>query len=145
LWDDAAALESPDPASLSICEGRSCHASDALVVALDPADDCPCAASSVFMVAGDICEPALNPEAGAELVDAGLAMANGSTALKPADCGEDALDEDALDDVSELTASSAAVAAPRANSIAKLRNRRLMRPIFHADYRASPMPRGKAP
>jgi hypothetical protein len=135
LYDDAAALESPDPASLPICEDRSCHASDALVVALDPADDCPCAASSVFKVAGDICEPALNPEAGAELVDAvtGLAIWNGSTALKPVDCGEDALDEDALDEVNELTASSAAVAAPRANSIAKLRNCRLMRPTFHAD------------
>jgi hypothetical protein len=76
----------------------------------------------VFKVAGDTCEPALNPEAGAELVDAvtGLAIWNGSTALKPVDCGEDAL-EDALGEVNELTASSAAVAAPRANSIATLR------------------------
>jgi hypothetical protein len=77
----------------------------------------------VFKVAGDTCEPALNPEAGAELVDAvtGLAIWNGSTALKPVDCGEDALDEDALDEVSELIASSAVAAAPRANSMAKLR------------------------
>ena len=79
----------------------------------DPVDDWLCAASSVFRVAGDICEPALNPEAGAELVEAGLAILNGSTGLKTLDCGEDAPDE-----VSELTASSAAVAAPRANSMA---------------------------
>ena len=100
---------------LSICDERFCHASDALVDAdgFDPVDDWLCAASSVFRVAGDICEPALNPEAGAELVEAGLAILNGSTALKPLDCGEDAPDE-----VSELTASSAAVAAPRANSMA---------------------------
>ena len=84
----------------------------------DPVDDWLCAASSVFRVAGDICEPAPDPEAGAELVEAGLAILNGSTALKPLDCGEDAPDEDALDEVSELTASSAAVAAPRANSMA---------------------------
>jgi len=109
-------VESLDPASLSICDERSCHASDALVDA-DPVDDWLCAASSVFRVAGDSCELALNPEAGAELVEAeaGLAISNGSTALKPVD-GE--LDEDALDEVSELTASSAAVAAPRANSMA---------------------------
>jgi hypothetical protein len=105
-------VESLDPALLSICDERSCHASDALVDA-DPVDDWLCAASSVFRVAGDICEPALNPEAGAELVEAGLAILNGSTALKLLDCGEDAPDE-----VSELTASSAAVAAPRANSMA---------------------------
>ena len=112
-------MESLDPASLSICEERSCHASDALVDA-DPVDDWLCAASSVFRVAGDSCELALNPEAGAELVEAeaGLAISNGSTALKPVDGGEDELDEDALDEVSELTASSAAVAAPRANSMA---------------------------
>jgi hypothetical protein len=105
-------VESLDPALLSICDERSRHASDALVDA-DPVDDWLCAASSVFRVAGDICESALNPEAGAELVEAGLAILNGSTALKPLDCGEDAPDE-----VSELTASRAAVAAPRANSMA---------------------------
>ena len=56
-------VESLDPASLSICEDRSCHASDALVGAdgFDPVDDWLCAASSVFKVAGDICEAALNP------------------------------------------------------------------------------------
>jgi hypothetical protein len=75
------------------------------------------------MVAGDIGEPAPNPEAGVELVDAetGLAISNGSTALKPVDGFEDAFDEDAPDDVSELTASSAVAAAPRANNMAKLR------------------------
>jgi hypothetical protein len=102
---------------LSICDERFCHASDALVDA-DPVDDWLCAASSVFRVAGDICEPAPDPEAGAEFVEAGLAILNGSTALKPLDCGEDAPDEDVLDEVKELTASSAAVAAPRANSMA---------------------------
>jgi hypothetical protein len=113
-------VESLDPASLSICEERSCQASDALVDAdgFDPVDDWLCAASSVFRVAGDICEAALNPEAGAELAEAGLAIWNGSIALKPVDGGEDELDEDPLDEVSELTASSAAVAAPRANSMA---------------------------
>jgi hypothetical protein len=107
-------VESLDPALLSICDETSRHASDALVDA-DPVDDWLCAASSVFRVAGDICEPAPDPEAAAELVEAevGLAILNGSTALKPLDCGEDAPDE-----VSELTASSAAVAAPRANSMA---------------------------
>ena len=88
--------------------------------ARDPVDDWLCAASSAFRVAGDIGEPEPKPETGAELVDAeaGLAISNGSTALKPVDGGEDELDEDALDEVSELTASSAAVAAPRANSMA---------------------------
>jgi hypothetical protein len=117
LYDDAAAVESLDPASLPICEETSCHASDALVDA-DPVDDWLCAASSVFRVAGDIGEPAPTPEAGAELVDAGLAISNGSTALKPVDFDADALDEDVPDEISELTASSAAVAAPRANSMA---------------------------
>jgi hypothetical protein len=103
---------------LSICDERSRHASDALVD-VDPVDDWLCAASSVFRVAGDICEPAPDPEAGAELVEAevGLAILNGSTALKPLDGGEDAPDEDPLDEVNALTASSAAVAAPRANSM----------------------------
>jgi hypothetical protein len=74
------------------------------------------------MVAGDICEPAPNPET-AEPVEAGagLAISNGSTALKPVDCGADEFDEVELDEVSELTASSAAAAAPRANSMVKFR------------------------
>ena len=86
----------------------------------DPVDDWLCAASSAFRVAGDIGEPEPKPDTGAELVDAeaGLAISNGSTALKPVDGGEDEFDEDAPDEVSELTASSAAVAAPRANSMA---------------------------
>ena len=110
-------MESLDPASPSICEDRSCQVSDALVGAdgFDPVDDWLCAASSVFKVAGDICEAALNPDAGAEPVEAGLAISNGSTALKPVDGGEDEL---VLDEVNALTASSAAVAAPRASSMA---------------------------
>jgi hypothetical protein len=81
----------------------------------DPVDDWPCAASSVLRVDGDSCEPALS---GAELVEAeaGLAISNGSTALKPEDFAEDAPDE-----ASALTASSAAVAAPRASNMAELR------------------------
>jgi hypothetical protein len=125
LYDDDAVVESLDPASSSSCEERSCHASDALVGAdgFDPVDDWLCAANSVFRVAGEIDEPALPPEAGAELVDAetGLAISNGSTALKPVDGGEDAPDEDAPDDVSALTAFSAVAAAPRANNMVKLR------------------------
>jgi hypothetical protein len=119
LYDDDDAVESLDPASLSICEERSCHALDGLADA-DPVDDWLCAASSAFRVAGDIGEPEAKPETGAELVDAeaGLAISNGSTALKPVDGGADELDEDALDEVSEPTASSTAVAAPRANSMA---------------------------
>jgi hypothetical protein len=110
-------LESLAPASLSICEDRSCHALAALV---DPVDDWPCAAISVLRVAGDICEAAPNPDAGTEPADAeiGLAISNGSTALKPVDGVEDAPDGDPPDDVSALTASSAAVAAPRASSMA---------------------------
>jgi hypothetical protein len=110
-------VESLDPASLSICEERSCHALDALADA-DPVDDWLCAASSAFRVAGDIGEPEPKPETGAELVEAGLAISNGSTALKPLDGGEEELDGDAFDEVSALTASSTAVAAPRANSMA---------------------------
>jgi hypothetical protein len=123
-------LELLDPASLSICEERSCHVWDALVDAeeSDPVEAWLCAASSVFRVAGDICEPAPNPETGAELVEAGLAIWNGSTALKPVDCGEDALDE-----VNELMASSAVAAAPRANSMAKLRQLPLDAANLHAD------------
>jgi hypothetical protein len=125
LYDDAAAVESLDPASLSSCEVRSCQELAALVdpAESDPLDDWLCAAISVFRVAGDICEPAPAPEAGAELgdVETGLAISNGSTALKPVDGFDDALDEDAPDDVSELTASSAVAAAPRANNMAKLR------------------------
>ena len=119
MYDDDDAVESLDPASLSICEERSCHALDALADA-DPVDDWLCAASSAFRVAGDICELEPKPETGAELDDAeaGLAISNGSTALKPVDGGEDELDGDALDEVSEPTASSTAVAAPRANSMA---------------------------
>jgi hypothetical protein len=67
------------------------------------------------MVAGDSCEPALS---GAEPVEAedGLAISNGSTALKPEDFAEDAPDE-----ASAPTASSAAVAAPKASNMAELR------------------------
>ncbi len=67
---DAVALELLDPASLSI-EDRLCDAFDALVGAdeFDPVDDWLCAASNVFRVAGDSCEPVLDPETGAELAE----------------------------------------------------------------------------
>ena len=96
-------MESLDPVSLSICEDRSCQAFDALVDGFDPVDDWPCAASSVLRVDGDSCEPALS---GAELVEAeaGLAISNGSTALKPEDFAEDAPDEVAGATIRQLRA-----------------------------------------
>ena len=62
-----------------------CQVSEALVGAdgFDPVDDWLCAASNVFRVAGDICEPAPKPETAAVDDGTGLAISNGSTALKP--------------------------------------------------------------
>ena len=81
-------------------------------------DDWLCAASSALMVAGEICEPALNPVAGAELAEAeaGLAISNGLAVAKLVDCADD----DARRG-QRLTASSAVDAAPKANSMAELR------------------------
>jgi hypothetical protein len=69
------------------------------------------------MVAGDICEPPpLNPVAGAELPEGEVppARPNGSAELwpKPVDAGEDDFEE-----VSDLKASIAVYAAPRANNM----------------------------
>jgi hypothetical protein len=72
-------------------------------------------------VAGDICENPLDPEAGAELPE-GAALPETSNGFveawrKPeAACGLDDVDE-----VSDMRASSADVAAPKASSMAELR------------------------
>ena len=69
---------------VSICENRSCSASNGLVDAdvIDPVDDWLCAASSVLIVAGDISENPLAPEAGAEFpgAEAPPERPNGSVA-----------------------------------------------------------------
>jgi hypothetical protein len=82
-------------------------------------------------VAGEICEGALNPDAWLELaeVGAGLDISNGSVELwpKPVDC-----DEDDADEVSDLMASTAAEAAPKANSMAELRQMPHGAAHFHA-------------
>ena len=112
---------SPFPLA-SICENRSYSAADGLVDAdvVVAADDWPCAASSALMVAGDICENPVAPAAGVELVavEALLGILKGSVeaSLKPVACGDDDIDE-----VSDWMAFSADDAAPRANSMAKLR------------------------
>jgi hypothetical protein len=69
-------------------------------------------------VAGDICEKPVVPEGGVELVAAEAPLLNGSVEapLKPVACGDDDVDE-----VSDWMAFSADDAAPRANSMAKLR------------------------
>jgi hypothetical protein len=79
----------------------------------DPVDDWLCAASSALIVAGDICEPPPNPEAAVGLVEA-EAPVERSNGLAGG-CG----DVDFVE-VSELRASSAADAAPRASSMTEL-------------------------
>ena len=117
---------------VSICENRSCSALDGLVDAdvvdadaADAVDDWLCAASSALKVAGDICENPVVPEGADELPDAELpdveappARPNMSAVawLKPVDW-----DGDEADEVNDWMASSAVDAAPRANSMAKLR------------------------
>jgi hypothetical protein len=72
------------------------------------------------MVTGDICENPVAPAAGVEpvAVEALLGMLKGSVeaSLKPVACADDAADE-----ASDWMAVSADDAAPRANSMAKLR------------------------
>ena len=112
---------------VSICENRSCNALDGLVDAdaLDDdvaaaVDDWLCAASSALMVAGDSCENPVVPEGAAGLpeADAPPERPNMSAVawLKPVDW-----DADEADEVNDWMASSAVDAAPRANSMAKLR------------------------
>ena len=122
MYDDDEAVESLDPASLSICEERSCHALDALADA-DPVDDWLCAASSALIVDGDICENPVGPEAGGgglPEVEVLLELSNGFVELwaKPVACGDD---DFAFVWVSDLKASITDDAAPRASSIAELR------------------------
>jgi hypothetical protein len=66
------------------------------------------------MVAGEICGHPPGAEAGAGLaeVEGLLEISNGFVALKPVDC-----EEDEFDDVSDLRASSADDAAPRASNM----------------------------
>src|SRR6202035_4952602 len=118
----------PSPLA-SICENRFCNALDGSVdtCVVAPVDDWPCAASSALMVAGDSWEyppgavDGLEPPAGG----APAVVLKGSVAAsaKPAAW----LDAE-LDEVSERMASSADEAAPRANSMAILRQRRVTRP-----------------
>jgi hypothetical protein len=72
------------------------------------------------MVAGDICENPVAPAAGVELVAVeallGMLKASVEASLKPVACGDDDIDE-----VNDWMAFSADDAAPRANSMARLR------------------------
>jgi hypothetical protein len=72
------------------------------------------------MVAGDSCENPVVPDGNVELPDVEAAGARPNMSavawLKPVDC-----DDDEADEVNDWMASSADDAAPRANSMAKLR------------------------
>jgi hypothetical protein len=92
------------------------------------------------MVAGDICEHPLEPEAGGELVEAEVLLerSNGlvESWVKPVVCVEDDFDE-----VNDLRASSTDDAAPRASSMTNL----LQTPhgaafCFHAERSANAVP-----
>src|SRR5882724_11323669 len=104
--------------SASICENRSCRALAGLDAAgpAVPVDDWLCAASKALKVAGDICAPPLNPGT-VEPPEGGTETSNGSPEAgpKPIGCDDDGLE------VSDLMASSAADAAPKASSMAELR------------------------
>jgi hypothetical protein len=106
----------PSPLA-SICENKSCKALPGLVAAgaAPPVDDWPCAASSALKVAGAICAPPLDPETAVEPPEGGAEISNGlpDADPKPIGCDDDGLE------VSDLIASSAADAAPKASSMAK--------------------------
>ena len=53
-------LIAPSPLP-SICENRSCNASDGLMLVAVAPDDCPCAASSALMVEGEMPLPGEQP------------------------------------------------------------------------------------
>src|SRR3977135_2770021 len=78
---------------VSSCENRSFSDASGLVGAfvVVAADDWPCAASSALMVAGEICEPPFDGEAGVEPPDGAAlpAISNGLVEvwLKPVVCG----------------------------------------------------------
>jgi hypothetical protein len=110
---------------VSICENRSCNALDGLVDAdvvdddVAAVDDWLCAASNALMVAGDICEKPVVPDGAAEVPDVAAPERPNMSAvawLKPVDWFDDEVDE-----ANDWMASSAVDAAPRANSMAKLR------------------------
>jgi hypothetical protein len=93
-------------------------------------------------VEGEICELALKPVAAVALaeVEAGLEISNGLVWPEPVDCEEDDTDE-----VSDLMASRATDAAPRANSMAELQTNAAYRgPSFHADRSANTVPARKS-
>src|SRR5260370_29111920 len=89
-------------------------------VVAQPAEDWLCAASSALMVAGDICEPPPGHGGGVELPVAGPfpGKSKGFVAPcpKPVDCGDGG-----FGDVSDCSTSSADDTAPRASSMAELR------------------------
>ncbi len=103
-----------------------------------PLGDWLCAASSALMVAGDICENPVDPEAAAELPEAEAPPERPNRSaeawLKPVDCA------DAFDEVSDLRASTAADAAPRASNMAELRQAPQSAAAFDQDRSASPVP-----
>lgn len=93
---------------------------------VDPVEDWLWASSSALMVCGDICEPPpLEPAL--EAVEAWVLLPDRSNGLEAA-CVKpvDVVDAD-FDDVSDLRASIAADAAPKARNMAELRQRRIMR------------------
>ena len=107
---------------VSICENRSCSALDGLVDAevVDWVDDWLCAASSALMVAGDSCENPVVPDGAVELPDAAVPPERPNISavawLNTVDWVDDEVEE-----VNDWMALSAVDAAPRANSMAKLR------------------------
>src|ERR1700676_1905798 len=105
---------------VSICENRSCRALAGLVAAgaAAPVDDWLCAASNALKVVGDTCGPAPNPGIAVEPPEGGAETSNGSPEAGPKPIG---CDDDGLDEVSDLMASTAADAAPKASSITELR------------------------
>ena len=107
----------------SICENRSFSASEELVavalVDVAPVDvDWLCAAINALMVSGDIGDQLPVPDAGAELPAGAVEplRSNGFVAVWPADCADDDFVV-----ASDCRASHTDDAAPRANSMAKLR------------------------
>jgi hypothetical protein len=134
----------PSPLA-SICENRSCSADAGLVDAdvVVAADHWLCAANSALMVAGDNCENPLDPEAGAELVEAEVpALPSSSAALSPKPV--DATEDDALDEVSDWAASSKDDTAPRANSMERTPTEAASCGFhFHADRSANAVPSRK--
>jgi len=92
------------------------------------------------MVAGDICEPAPGPKAGAELPAAGALpeTSNGfvESWIRPVAGGDDDFEE-----VSDLRASKTDDAAPRANSMTKLHQTPHSAAFcFHAERSANAVP-----